>query len=208
MTLQLIRSANALFGRETLMTGVDRAEGTTMQKLFRLGSVCAVCVLVGACGSGAGNKQAAHSSAPTITAVTALAAPTGPSILEVTSGSSAAVGVDFATIDKLATKTYDIFEPFEKKNMAFKGVELWTLLQGAGVPATAKSVHLTALDDYAVDLSVADLKSGGVIVATRADGTPMPLDHGGPIRLVFADGVAAGSNPDQWIWSIAKISAQ
>jgi DMSO/TMAO reductase YedYZ molybdopterin-dependent catalytic subunit len=158
----------------------------------------------GACG---GSKAPpAKDAAPTTTAVTLLPKPTGTSVLEITRPGAEPVLADFATLDHLATKTYKIVEPFEKKIIAFTGVELWTVLAGAGVPTTATEVLLTALDDYEVHLSVADIRKGGVILSTRADGEVIPLDHGGPMRLVFLDGVEAGSNPDQWIWSIKHIA--
>ena len=145
--------------------------------------------------------------AGTTTTIAALAAATGTPVLDIVPKPGAdAVAVDFATLDALAGKTYTVTEPFEKKQITFKGVDLWQVLRSAGVPASATSVHIVALDDYGVDLSVADLRAGGVILATQADGQPIPLDHGGPTRVVFLEGVDAGANPDQWIWSLAHIT--
>jgi hypothetical protein len=40
------------------------------------------------------------------------------------------------------------------------------------------------------------------------DGSAIPIDQGGPVRVVFLDGVEAGKNPDQWIWSIKEIDVR
>ena len=33
----------------------------------------------------------------------------------------------------------------------------------------------------------------------------LPVDKGGPTRIIFVDGVKAGANADQWIWSLKTI---
>jgi DMSO/TMAO reductase YedYZ molybdopterin-dependent catalytic subunit len=87
----------------------------------------------------------------------------------------------------------------------FTGVDLKRVLDSVGVPATATSIHVTALDDYQVDLTMDEIRSGEIVLATRQDGAAIPLDKGGPTRIVFGPGVASGQNPDEWIWSLALI---
>ena len=178
-----------------------------MRNLIRPLAAVVVCtglaLNAGACGSP--KDPPVHTAAPTTTVVTMLPKPSGTPIVDITRAGAEPVAADFAALDELATKKYEIVEPFEKKLINFSGVELWTILSGAGVPATATTVRISALDDYVVELSVADIRNGGVILATRADGELIPLDHGGPVRLVFLDGVEAGRNPDQWIWSLAHV---
>jgi hypothetical protein len=40
----------------------------------------------------------------------------------------------------------------------------------------------------------------------QADGAPIPLGKGGPIRLVFPPDAPAGKNKDLWIWSIDSMT--
>jgi hypothetical protein len=48
-----------------------------------------------------------------------------------------------------------------------------------------------------------------VLLATRTgDGGAIPIAEGGPIRIVFADGVASGANANQWIWSVTTIDVR
>ena len=113
---------------------------------------------------------------------------------------------DQRTIEQLGVVQVRLFEPWTKENLEFRGVWLQDLLAVAGVNADATRLHIVALDDYAADLTLADVRVGGIMLATRAgDGSSIPIDKGGPTRIVFMDGVEAGANPDQWVWSVKTI---
>jgi hypothetical protein len=70
--------------------------------------------------------------------------------------------------------------------MGFQGVWLADLLDAAGADDEANSLHITALDNYQVDLPFADVRGGGVLLATRTG-------DGGPIRSPTADPSASCS---------------
>lgn len=113
---------------------------------------------------------------------------------------------DQRTIEQLGVVQVRLYEPWTKQNLEFRGVWLQDLLAVAGVKGDATRLHIVALDDYAVDLTLADVRVGGIMLATRAgDGSSIPIDKGGPTRIVFMDGVKAGANPDQWVWSVKTI---
>ena len=117
------------------------------------------------------------------------------------------LGVD--TLDQLGVVKVDTYEPWAKKRMGFQGVWLADLLKVAGIDRSARTVHFTALDDYQVDLTIAEIAKGGIFLATKsADGSPIPIDQGGPTRIVFMDDVKAGASADQWIWSLKDISVK
>ena len=116
---------------------------------------------------------------------------------------------DLPTVERLAMHQVQLYEPWIKQNTTFRGVWLQDLLAVAGAEADATRLHFVALDDYTVDLTMADVRAGGIMLATRAgDGTELPVDKGGPTRIVFLNGVKAGANADQWIWSIKAIDVQ
>ena len=53
---------------------------------------------------------------------------------------------------------------------------------------------------------MADVRAGGIMLASGdGEGAALPIDHGGPTRIVFMDGAQAGVNPDHWIWSLKTI---
>jgi hypothetical protein len=119
------------------------------------------------------------------------------------------VQLDDRGLDALGRIRIDLYEPWVRQRMGFEGVWLADVLDAAGVDDEAHSVHITALDNYQVDLALADVRRGGILLATRTgDGGPIPVADGGPIRIVFADGVEAGTNANQWIWSLTTIDVR
>jgi hypothetical protein len=117
-----------------------------------------------------------------------------------------AVAFDLRTLEAMATATTATYEPFVKRSMTFTGVPMADLLERAGIAPGATTVHLHALDDYQVDLRVADLADRRVLLATKADGKPIPISRGGPIRLVFPPDSTVGRNQDLWIWSVDSMT--
>jgi hypothetical protein len=116
---------------------------------------------------------------------------------------------DLPTVERFALYEVSLYEPWTKQNMSFRGVWLQDLLAAARVEGDATRLHIVALDDYTVDLTMDEVRAGGIMLATRAgDGSALPVDKGGPTRIVFLNGVKAGANADQWIWSIKVIDVQ
>jgi len=113
---------------------------------------------------------------------------------------------DLRTLDAMATVTTSTYEPFVKKDMTFIGVLMADLLARAGITAAATKVRMHALDDYRVELRVADLADRRVLLATKAKGAPIPVGKGGPIRLIFPADSTVGKNQDLWIWSIDSMT--
>jgi hypothetical protein len=185
--------------------------------------VLPIAVLLGlalsGCGDHAGHdaapvtpaKAATEISAASLTAGQAVPTPAGKAALTLTGritrgNAKGDLALDVATIERLGVKEIGLYEPWVKQHLDFRGIWLSDLLTVAGVADGATKLRIVAHDDYAVDLPLADVRAGTVMLATRSgDGVALPLDNGGPTRIVYADGVAAGANPDQWIWSLKSI---
>jgi hypothetical protein len=117
--------------------------------------------------------------------------------------------LDKALLDQMGVVGVEIYDPWVKSRLPFQGVWLADVLKVAGAAPSATKVHLTALDDYQVDLTMDQIQAGGIFLATRnGDGSDIPVKKGGPTRIVFMEDVAAGKNPDQWIWSLATIEVR
>jgi hypothetical protein len=137
---------------------------------------------------------------------------TGTPLLTVTGVDAAdgtgTVAFDRGRLDRLSQVELRTYEPWVKQTLTFRGVWLADVLTVAGAEGAA-SVRVTALDDYAVTLTRADLSGGGVLLATGdATGAALPLEDGGPTRIVFRSGSASGANADQWIWSLRTVDAR
>ena len=191
-----------------------------MGRSIRLGVVgLALTLAVAACGGkDEADLQAAAPSASTpqvvddgsLAAGQKVAAPEGEVVLTVTGDIGTAnkgkkLELDLASLEKMRQVRVEAAEPFLKRRVTFEGVLLADLLKVAGVPDSASTVSLTALDDYKVDFKLSDVRSSQMLLATKADGKHMPVDRSGPIRIVFPDSATLGRNPDLWIWSVATM---
>jgi DMSO/TMAO reductase YedYZ molybdopterin-dependent catalytic subunit len=84
---------------------------------------------------------------------------------------------------------------WSKHAMRFTGVSVDVLLDAAGVAPTATHVVAFSHTGYTTNLPLADVTGGRAWVAFEADGEPLPVDHGGPARLLV---------PHLYFWKSAK----
>ncbi|MFP3073827.1 MAG: molybdopterin-dependent oxidoreductase [Caldivirga sp.] len=73
---------------------------------------------------------------------------------------------------------------FLKATVEWTGVRLSTILNMAGVSEGAIKVIAYGADGYTSDLPISKAMEPDTIVAYMADGSPLPSDHGYPVRLV------------------------
>ena len=158
-----------------------------------------------------GNPTAAPSDATTTTESPYGEAlqvdPPGPDevVLTVTGPS----GTQTYTMDQLreaATTTISVDEPFVKQRIEFSGVPMAQLFEPAGI-AGAAVVDTIALNDYAFDAPANVFTDSDAIIAVKQAGGDIPIDKGGPIRIVFPDGTPGATNLDAWNWSLERIEA-
>jgi DMSO/TMAO reductase YedYZ molybdopterin-dependent catalytic subunit len=84
---------------------------------------------------------------------------------------------------------------WSKRQMRFSGVSVDVLLDAVGVAPTATHVVAFSHTGYTTNLPLADVTGGRAWVAFEADGAPLPVDHGGPARLLV---------PHLYFWKSAK----
>jgi hypothetical protein len=142
-------------------------------------------------------------------------APTGPVVLTLTGKigqrnvDRSALHFDATILDELGVVQAKVYDPWVKQDLEFQGVWMNDLIDAAKPADGAQSIHLTALDNYQIDLSLADVRAGGILLATKkGDGSPIPLEEGGPVRIVFVGGVPSGASADQWIWNLTMIDVR
>lgn len=109
-----------------------------------------------------------------------------------------------AQLKKLATKTITIEEPFVKAKQTFNVILLKSLFNGIDVPATS-TLNTVALNDYAFKSTSEKFFGNDAYLAVLRDGQNIPMDAGGPIRIVFDTSSPWFTNLDAWNWSLRTI---
>lgn len=119
------------------------------------------------------------------------------------------VPFDIATIEAVGVEAFTVYEPLEDANLVFRGVDLRDLLAVAGVADDATDLHMVALDDYVVALDLQAINGGGIMLATAtADGSAIPVERGGPIRVVFKEHAQGAGQAHDWIWSLVAAEVR
>ncbi|TPW29112.1 oxidoreductase [Martelella alba] len=145
-----------------------------------------------------------------------LAMPEGPVILRVSGAISATntpdgeAVFDRAMLDALPQEDFTTGTVWTEGTNHFSGVPLSDLLGLVG--ANGKMLKLVALNDYAVEIPVADIDPKAPIIASHLDGEEMSVRDKGPLWLVFPfdDNPAYRSEVtySQSIWQLAKIEVE
>ena len=188
--------------------------------VLALAAVAAL-VLTAACGSTVSDSSvAAAASAPTVLQAPAPdpdavpAAPQDKPVLTLigrigATNADSALRIDRAELDRLGLLAMAVNDPWAKQRVQLQGVWLRDLVAVARPDAAATTLHLTALDDYQVDLKLDDVRASGVFLATRnVSGADLPVEDGGPTRVVFTDDLVNRVSPDLWIWNIKTIEVR
>jgi hypothetical protein len=172
-----------------------------------------VFLVLAACG---GEEAATYETvAPaTLTAGDTIPAPSGDPILTISgdishTNSGDTLVFDMETLEKLGLVKYAVNDPWLNSNISYTGVLMSKLLEVVGAADSATTVHFTALDDYQVDITIADIQKWPILLATRSNDALMALDAGGPTRVAFPydqyDDIDPLTYKDSWIWNISEI---
>ncbi len=99
----------------------------------------------------------------------------------------------------LAPSTYNgaihCVTTWSKFDMTFSGVSVDTLLEAARPLPSASFLLAYSHTGYTTNLPLADVTDGKAWVAWEVDGGPLPIEHGGPARLLV---------PHLYFWKSAK----
>lgn len=117
-----------------------------------------------------------------------------------------AASFDLAMLEALGLQTAEIAYDGWPAPIRFEGPLLADLL--AAVGAHGKSVTLLALDGYAERIEGADIDAWRWILATRGNGTPLPIGGHGPTWLVYdrgSDHRYTSDDEARWPWAVFLI---
>ena len=117
---------------------------------------------------------------------------------------STEVNYTMGELKEMASKVITINEPFVKQVQKFNVILLKDLLKGVSIPAGA-NLNTVALNDYAYANTANNLFVHNAYLAVLRNGEDIPMDQGGPIRIIFADNSDYATNLDAWNWSLRTI---
>jgi hypothetical protein len=117
-----------------------------------------------------------------------LAKPEGKVVLSVsgkikTTNGDAVATFDLAMLDALPKRAAKVKTPWTEGEVTFEGPLGSAVLDAVG--AEGKLMRITALNDYSVEVPVADFRDHPVILATRMNGAVMPVRQKGPIFVIY-----------------------
>lgn len=131
--------------------------------------------------------------------------PPAPDDVVLTLEGTTTVDVTMAELEALATTDVRFREPFVGVDQTFTVVPLAELLERAGIGA-GDVVDTIALNDYRYRDAVDALIAADALLAVARDGAPIPMNAGGPIRLVFDTDSDYHGFLDAWNWSLRRIA--
>lgn len=122
------------------------------------------------------------------TAAPVVSAPTGEVVLTIKGGPNAAsetinIAFDIDGLKALPVTTFSTTTMWTEGVKKFEGVELKTLLSMLKVEKGTLSA--TAINDYRIEIPVAEIEPGGPMIAYMMDDAPMSVRDKGPLWLVY-----------------------
>ena len=130
--------------------------------------------------------------------------PPAPDEVVLTVTGSSSRDYTMSELEGMAATEVTIMEPFAKRTETFRGLPLATLFDENGL-GPDQVVATIALNDYQYPDSVEAFTSSDGILAVSRNGEPIPMDQGGPIRIIFPEDTPYYSFLDAWNWSLRSI---
>jgi len=161
-----------------------------------LAAAFAVLMLAASCGSSASELQPYDSAQ--------FAPIESNAVLEFANGDTV-VSLTISDLEAIDLMRSDLYEPFVEGDTDFEGPSFEAVADSLGWPRDG-TVRMLALNDYAYEMPLADLVGSQAMIATREHGEEIPIERGGPARIVFPDGTRASSIEDAWVWSLERLT--
>lgn len=144
-----------------------------------------------------------------------LAAPQGDIVLEVTGAvsnrnSDNGAQFDMEMLRALPSAIINTHTSVMDGVQRFEGFRLRDLLRGLG--ASGATIRASSLNDYSVDIPLADLEKFDVIVAHSMNGAPLSLRDKGPLWIVYP----RDQHPElqdirydyRWVWQLKTLEVE
>ena len=116
--------------------------------------------------------------------------------------------MDREALEAVGQYEYTQTDPFEEVEVTHRGVLMQDLLALWGVSGAATVLHMTALNDYTIDVSLADVRQYFALLALQENGAYMEVSRRGPAMLVFPYADFELNETlfnNYWIWQLKSI---
>lgn len=132
--------------------------------------------------------------------------PAGPNepILTITNGSKTQK-FTMKNLLEMNPIAISIYEPFVKKRQKFTVISFEKLFEKLGISSNS-TVTTKALNNYVYKNKASAFVAASGYLAIKRNGSDIPYDEGGPIRLVYPDTSSWTKSLDAWNWSIRSIT--
>ncbi|MEN9745833.1 MAG: hypothetical protein RL729_305 [Actinomycetota bacterium] len=107
-------------------------------------------------------------------------------------------------LSELPVTDLNIFEPFIKQNSQFTGVEMSEIFNVTSISGSDITTTI-ALNEYTYSNTAEKFSGSNALIAYAQNGKPIPMDRGGPIRIIYPDSSLLAKVLDAWNWSISEI---
>jgi DMSO/TMAO reductase YedYZ molybdopterin-dependent catalytic subunit len=94
------------------------------------------------------------------------------------------------------TTDFHCVTTWSKKDVRWRGVKMSEILRLIRPKATANFVIQRSSDAYTTNTSIFEASQEDAMLADELDGKPLPIEHGGPVRMVI---------PTLYAWKSAKF---
>lgn len=185
-------------------------KGTTAPSAKRIMAITALAisaaVLFTGCASASADKAATATPSPTSTNPYGgfkVDPPAATDIVLTVTGTKTN-NYTMGQLEALGTQKVSLMEPFVKKQQSFVGVPLKKILEAAGIKPT-DPLQTIALNEYVFKDTAANFETNDGLMAISRDGAPIPMDEGGPIRIIFPSSSKYFTYLDAWNWSMRTI---
>lgn len=138
--------------------------------------------------------------------------PQGTVLLEVTgtvatTNADGKAAFDLAMLESIGGTTIDTSTAWTEGTSHFEGVLLSTLIERVG--ATGKTAVTIAINDYKVEIPVADFARYPVILAYRKDGDLLKIRDKGPLWIIYPQDqypeLKTKETQAKWVWQVKEI---
>ena len=117
---------------------------------------------------------------------------------------------DEAMLDALPVHNFRTWTPWFKQPVTFSGPRLQDVLDA--VAAKGKTLHMVALNDYAVDIPFDDATRFGPLLARRVDGKVIGVRDKGPLFMIYPFDDRPETRNEMFysrsIWQLTRISVR